>query len=474
MSGTTATVTIRIDPDTTTIAALNETILTEVGRAMVNNTVSTIAQRIGQAASAPTATGLSLGGQSSLAGMLSTHGEAVSADSRHLRKLLSGSGFVLPLNASDEQGSAADLSSAAFWGSGEYRELSGESGETDWDGNLYGVHLGVDAPLGGGVLAGVAVSWLESEVDYDVGGLGKSEYAVDMVSGYPYLGWRAGGLNMWASVGYGEGELKITRQGRETLSSDIEMHAISGGGSGELWQGDETTLRLRGEALRTTLGVSGSAGIGEQDVGATRLRMTMEASQSRTLPDGSVLEPSLEVGGRYDTGEGETGAGTEVGARLRYRNPGMRITAESHGRALLSHSGNYKEWGIQGSVTLQPGGAGRGLSFSLSPGYGDSGSGVEQLWREGLPGGEDDGAEHYNARLDTRLGYGFALRAARDGVDGVLTPYGEMTHGATDSYRMGLNWKAGPRFGLNLVGERRESGADPAEHAIMLKGEVRF
>ena len=470
----TYTVTIRVDRNTSArTVALNEIILTEVARAMVDNTVSSIAQRIEQAGSAPTATGLSLGGQSSLAAALSTHGEAVSADNRHLRKLLSGSGFVLPLNASDEQGSAmgTGLSTAAFWGSGEYRDLSGESGATDWDGNLYGVHVGVDAHLGGGLLAGGAVSWLESEVEYDSVDLGKGEYAVNMVSWYPYLGWSAGGLDWWASVGYGNGELEIARQGGDTLSSELKMHAIGGGGGGELWQRGATTLRLRGEVLRSTLEVSGSGtDIRAHEVGATRLRMTMEASHTRTLAGGSVLEPSLEVGGRYDDGDGENGAGGEVGGALRYHSPAMRIIADGSGRVVLGHSGGYKEWGIQGSVVLQPGGAGRGLSFSLSPGYGDSASGVEQLWREGLPGDGDDGAERYSARLDTRLGYGFALRAR----DGVLTPYGEMTHGATDSYRMGLNWKAGTRFGLNLLGERRESGADPAEHAIVLKGEMRF
>ena len=39
---------------------------------------------------------------------------------------------------------------------------------------------------------------------------------------------------------------------------------------------------------------------------------------------------------------------------------------------------------------------------------------------------------------------------------------------------MGLNWKAGTRFDLTLLGERREPTTDPAEHALLLKGEMRF
>ena len=213
--------------------------------------------------------------------------------------------------------------------------------------------------------------------------------------------------------------------------------------------------------------MKGDAGAAKVD--AVRLRAALEGSHSRTLADGGLFESSLEVGVRYDGGDGETGSGAEIGGRLGYRNPVTRATVEVRARALLGHSGGYEEWGVQGRLAVRPGADGQGLSLSLSPSYGESGGGIQELWRNGLlDDGDDNAAADYRARVEARLGYGFALR------DGVLTPYGEMTLGATNSYRAGMNWKAGSRFDLNLAGERRESNSGPAEHAILLKGKVRF
>ena len=149
-------------------AALNEVLLPEVARAMADSAVGAIARRIGQAAregAGPEATGLRLGGQDGLAAALRTHGEAVSEGRRGFKELLAGSGFVLPLNAAANE--AVGASSVAFWGSGEYRSLSGESGTLDWDGELVGVHPGVDARPREDLLAGVAASWLASDLDYE-------------------------------------------------------------------------------------------------------------------------------------------------------------------------------------------------------------------------------------------------------------------------------------------------------------------
>ncbi|WP_423910530.1 putative Ig domain-containing protein [Candidatus Spongiihabitans sp.] len=451
-------------------AALNDIILPQVARAMAGSVVSAIERRIGQSGSAARA--LAVGGQRTLAGALSTHGKAMAEDRRDLKEMLAGSDFVLPLNAGD---GAAGRSSAVFWGLGEYRKLSGDSVALDWDGDLSGVHLGVDARLGDDLLVGVAASRMQGDFNYkddnagDLLDLGKGEYGLNMTSAHPYIGWGAGQLDLWATVGYGEGKLEKTEKGKAMLSSDVDLRTVGAGGSGQLWEVGASGYRLKGEAMRSELEVKGAAGAAKVD--AVRLRAALEGSQSRTLSAGGLFESSLEVGVRYDGGDGETGSGAEIGGRLSYRNPVTRATVEVRARALLGHSGGYEEWGIQGKLAVQPGADGQGLSLSLVPSYGESGSGIQELWRDGLlEDGDDNAAADYRARVEARLGYGFALRER----DGVLTPYGEMTLGATDSYRIGLNWKAGSRFDLNLAGERSESNSGPTEHAILIKSEVRF
>ena len=466
--------------DVITTTALNEAILPEVTRALVNSTSSSITRRVGQAVgSIPVPTvgsfnlaGQSMDGQDNLAMALRTQGEAMSADSRDIKEILAGSDFVLPLNATGGSGSGA----VAFWGSGEYRDFSGESDDLDWDGDLTGFQLGLDARLRDNLLVGVAVSMLETDVDYedDTGILGKGDYELDMTSAHPYIGWRSGELDFWATVGYGTGDLEIKPDtGSSTPITDdfdVNLLTVGGGGSGMLWQDGATTLRLKGEVSQTTLEVEGET-FAEQEIDATSIRIAVEATRSRRLAGGGIFEPSVEVAARHDGGDGETGGGAEVGGALRYRNPATGLTADGRIRALMGQGGNYEEWGISGTVRVAPGTDGQGLSFSVSPGYGDSGSGIQELWRHGLTD-ENDATTDYAMKLDARVGYGFGFILNEH--HGILTPYSELTYGTTDSYRMGLNWAAGTRFDLTLLGERREPSTDPAEHAVLLKGEVRF
>ncbi len=455
-------------------AALNEALLPVAARAMADSAVGAVARRIGRAARGAGAAALSLGGRDVWAA-LRAHGEAVGEGRRGLGELLSGSGFVLPLNAAGASGAP----SVALWGSGEHRTLSGESGTLDWDGELVGVHLGVDARPRDDLLAGVAVSWLASDLDYEDaaavadGGFGGGAHAVRMTGVHPYLGWRAGeGLDLWATAGYGEGELEVTPTGREKRTTDLGMRTVGVGGSGVLLERGTSAVRLKGEVMHSTVEVDDSVHVEGLEVEATRVRLTVEAGRTHTLADGGVLEPSLEAGVRQDGGDGETGNGAEIGGRLGYRHPSGRVTAEGRMRALVAaHDGAREEWGVEGRLRVSPGAGGRGLSLSLRPGYGDSGEGgVERLWRQGAPKDGGGRAGDGEARLETRLGYGLFLR----GHAGVFTPYAEMAVGATDGYRVGVSWKAGSRIDLDLAGGRREPGGGPAGLALALRGKVRF
>ena len=60
------------------------------------------------------------------------------------------------------------------------------------------------------------------------------------------------------------------------------------------------------------------------------------------------------------------------------------ITCNGHrakARGLLAHEDtNYREWGASGSVRIDPGAAGRGLSLTLTPAWGADSGGAERLW----------------------------------------------------------------------------------------------
>ena len=460
------TVTVALPP----FADLNRTILPEVARAIAGHTVGAIARRVTQARAdgvTDSAGSFNLGGQTTVAGALASHGQAMADGTLSLKDLLGGGDFVLPLNARAAAG-APGLSSVAFWGAGDYSNLDGSGGAVDWDGDLFSAHLGADARLRDDLLVGLAVSW--SRVDLDYSDPGRSgDYELDLTSFHPYVGWSAlsGKLDLWATVGYGWGDLEIADEAQQA-SSDVEMRTVAVGGLGRLLKVGATTLRLKGDALLTEMEVEGSDEMAALTVDARRVRMILEGSRTHTLADGAQLEPSLEVGVRHDGGDGETGFGAELGGGVRYSNPVMGLTLEGRARTLVGRD-SYGEWGVNGLIRLERGN-GRGLSFNLSPGYGKTGSGTQRLWQQGLHD-KIDGERDYGARMDLRLGYGLPAFGGR----GLLTPYSEVTFGdSARNYRLGMEWELGALFELNLTGERHESSDGAADHAIMLKGEVRF
>ncbi len=454
-------------------ADLNRTILPEVARAIVGHTVGAIARRVTQARAdggTDSAGSFNLGGQTTVAGVagaLASHGQAMADGTLSLKDLLGGGDFVLPLNARAAAG-APGLSSLAFWGAGDYSNLDGSGGAVDWDGDLFSAHLGADARLRDDLLVGLAVSW--SRVDLDYSDPDRSgDYELDLTSFHPYVGWSAlsGKLDLWATVGYGWGDLEIADETQQA-SSDVEMRTVAVGGLGRLLKVGATTLRLKGDALLTEMEVEGSDEMAALTVDARRVRMILEGSRTHTLADGAQLEPSLEVGVRHDGGDGETGFGAELGGGVRYSNPVMGMTLEGRARTLVGRD-SYGDWGVNGLIRLERGN-GRGLSFNLSPGYGKTGSGTQRLWQQGLHD-KIDGERDYGARMDLRLGYGLPAFGGR----GLLTPYSEVTFGdSARNYRLGMEWELGALFELNLTGERHESSDGAADHAIMLKGEVRF
>ena len=90
-------------------------------------------------------------------------------------------------------------------------------------------------------------------------------------------------------------------------------------------------------------------------------------------------------------------------------------------RTLIAHEdSDYREWGAGGSVGLDPGASGRGLSLTLAPVWGTPSSGVERLWSVRDAAGLVPGSEfEATRRFNTELGYG--LGAPR-GL-GLVTPY---------------------------------------------------
>ena len=457
-----------------------ETVLPQVMRAMSAGTVDAISGRIRQAGSgAPTAEGFSLGGASTLSDALLAHGEALQNGTLEPGRLLAGSSFTLPLNAADGGGKGR-FGNLALWGSGDYRKFSGGNPETlDYDGDVASAHLGVDARLSASLLAGMSVARSQATVDYTDSYALEGELTTGLTSVNPYVGWQGpGGMSLWATAGYGWGEVEIDDASTDRQESDLTQQMVAGGVTGTLLESDRmmgggtTRLELKAETAFTRAEVDGAGTIESTKLNAHRQRLMLEGSHVQALASGATFTPSLEIGMRHDGGDGETGGSLEAGGGLRYADPGTGLTLEGRARTLLSHGGDYEEWGVSGLVRIDPGAAGRGMSLSVRPAWGRTASGVQGLWENDLIGGAAP-AHQAAGRVNAEIAYGLG---AGPGL-GVVTPYARLGLGSAGAqwWSMGARWQLVPEASLSLEGTRHEAADDDRpEHGLMLRGALRW
>jgi hypothetical protein len=389
-----------------------------------------------------------------------------------LERALGDSSFLMPMQ--DEEGGPGRF---AAWGCGDYRHLSGGGGggAVAWNGEAFSMSLGADVRLGSNTLAGLSVSRSRGSFDYRAGGSsGEAGGAYDLrLTGvHPYLGWSVTpDLDVWGMAGHAWGELRIEDDlAAGPLMSAATLDSGAVGVNGRLLARGTTSLTLKGEGALARLGIAGDGGLVEAlAVNMRRLRLSTEASHKLLLSSGASLTPWGELGLRHDGGDGETGAGLEIGGGLRYRN--LRgWTTEGYGRWLAAHQGALREWGFGAVVRYDPGAAGRGPSLSLMPGWGDTASGVQRLWERGATDPTSPRAP--GSRMDAQFGYGFAAFRGR----GALTPFGTLSldreYGR--GYRLGSRLSLGRSANLSLEAERRERADAAAVHAIFVRGAVRF
>ena len=338
------------------------------------------------------------------------------------RELLLGSSFRL--GAGGEDGAP----SVTAWGRVASSSFDGEEAGMSLSGDVTTGFLGADMAHDSW-LAGLAVGVSEGEGSFDDGtGDGRGTVESSLTSVYPYARFGLGdGVDIWGLVGVGSGDLRLT-VGEEEFRTDLSMRMGALGLRGEVVRAEEAGdielavkadsmwVRTESDAARSSTGGNLEAASGD----VSRVRVALEGSRAFATGSGGMFTPTLELGVRHDAGDAETGTGVEVAAGLRYVDLAQGLTVEGNVRGLLTHSDEgYEEWGASGSVRLDPGVSGRGVSLSIGSVWGAASGGVEQLWSTGTTSGlalEDEFKAE--GRLQTELGYGLRPPVGH----GVLTP----------------------------------------------------
>ena len=454
-----------------------ESVLPQVMRAMTASTVDAVSGRIEGATSdaAPDAA-FSFGGTSTLSDALLANAHALGDGTLDFSRLLANSSFTMTLNAADNGGSGL-IGNLTLWGSGDYRSIAGGNPQSvDYDGSVTSANLGIDTRLGSDMLAGVALSQARGTVDYTASSV-SGELTTSLTSINPYVGWQMrGGMNLWAMAGYGTGEVELDDEAADPQASDLTQSMVAAGVSGPLVSSDDliaggtTNLNLKGEVAFTSADVDGSGTLESMSLSASRQRLMLEGEHVQQLDTGATFTPSLELGVRNDGGDGETGTSIEAGGALRYADEASGLTVEGRVRTLLSHSGDYEETGVSGLVRIAPGGSGQGLALVVQPAWGHTGSGVDQLWENGVAAGVSPDNQ---ARLNTEIGYGLGVAPGM----GIVTPYAGLGLAGEGAqwWRMGARWQLAPAASVSVEGSLYDAANDDGPgHGLMLRGALRW
>ena len=496
-AGRPATATVRIEDDEAAvverITRVNRTLVPHLAQAATASVIDAIGGRIASARAAGSRqAAFDAAGLERLSRALAARDRAGTlsgtAQLPSVEQVLGDTSFVMPVagvaTAGDVAGEPAGGSSPTVWGMGDYRSLGGGAGDAGgvaWDGDLFSAHLGFDAPLADRLLAGLALSWSRGAFQYrdrHPGGSGSGTHWSWTLSAHPYVSWTpVDALGVWATAGYGGGPIEVDDDAADLQSSDMRRIAAAGGvhatlSDEHLLPGGTTSLTARGEGAYTWHDVSGRGLIEPLMVQVWRARLALEGSHERLLPWGGRIRPALEVGARYDGGQGMAGAGVEVGGGLHYADR-SGLTIEGRGRMLVAHQSGYQEWAAGGRVSLDLGRDGQGLSVSVTPSYGQTASGVRRLWQDGaahLTSAAPDG-NGARATVAADLSYGIPFTD-----EALFTPYGGIAavEDGTLRYHVGGKLELTPAFSLDLKGEHAAVPAGTAEQRISIAGTVRF
>ena len=410
-------------------------------------------------------------------------GSAPFSGRRHRELNLAGVSLELPL-AGQQKGTSGSWV-PALWGQGDLQHFNGNltRHEMSYRGDLQAAHVGLDLYANDKVLAGLSFMRSWGDTDYSDDGI-DGVLRSRMNTFHPYLYWQpAERVSVWGMGGLGRGQVDVNEPGRShDFEADFRM--FSGGVRSVLSRRGSNELGLRADAFWAQLGTEASEDIAKVRGEAHRARLMLEWVHTKQLSVGRSLSLKAEAGGRFDGGDAEGGRGAETGFRLGYLDASSGLDVALHGRVLVVHESDYRDWGLGVQASWDPGEKQRGFRVSVTSTRGQDGGGRTTLWNNAnmvtRPVGMDAmGGMGSQSRMESEVAYG-GMKAL--GLPGLLTPYSRLRWaGQGRELAWGTAWNLPPRSQLALplmlemeAMRRRENRTGTADLAVLVRMSIPF
>ena len=466
---------------------LEEVVLPDMVQQLTARTTEVITSRLNTVTSGSSGDPLTISLEEVLADTVAVfHGQQdhLKNGSLEWRQALSGRDFAFPLSGFTlAQGDIAGgkehpFSSLAVWGGADYSSYGNTIEDTDVDGNGFSGVIGMDLQPTPRLVTGLALTTSRWGLDYttdttDTHAEGTYEMGVTTVN--PYVNWLATDqLSLWATFGYGRGEVEQTpEEGNATTRTD-GLTSWAGGVRFEVVPGMDP---LTGEGSPIALAFKADGATSSfLDTQVQLARLAAEVSRSFAVESG-LLSAALELGWRLRSVSDKDGldalqqrvadknhsGGAELAGSLNWLNTDGSLSAEVDTRVVLG-GGHHREWGMGGHLRFAPSRrAGEGLSLTLQPSFGVTGTRLDELWSLSGDGDLAISNDPPGGRLDAELAYGFPLG------DALLTPYTEVAwEEGGSAYGAGLRYGLNPFLELDLKGAHRSGANGNPENRLLL------
>ena len=407
------------------------------------------------------------------------------------RQVISGRSFAFPLSSlvlaqGDPAGDNArdnPFSSLAMWGGADYSSYNNTIAGTNVDGNGFSAIIGMDLRPTPRLVSGLAMASSRWGLDYttDVNGArAEGTYGIDVTMVNPYVSWWATDqLSLWATLGYGRGEVEQTPEDGVPTTRTGHLTSWAGGVRFEVVPGTSASTG-KGSPLGLAFKVDGAT----SSFLGTRVQLARLAAEvSRSFSIGkSLLTAALDLGWSLrsvaDQGDpdGQQQAiahknhsgGAELAGSLNWRSTDGSLSATVDTRVLLS-GGDRKEWGAGGQLRLTSSRDGEGLSLTLQPSFGVTGTRLNELWSLSGDGDPAINNDPPGGRLDAQLAYSFRHHHA------LFTPYTEAIWEEDGStYGAGLRYHLNPFLELEFKGAHHHRTNAHHENRFSLDARSRF
>ena len=342
------------------------------------------------------------------------------------------------------------------WAHADYRALSSNGNDSPlrYDGNITGLHGGVDLSFGR-LLVGLSASQFDGDLDYEHSGGTtnrpalmapiKGLYQINARMLTPYINWswnvRSG---VWAMVSFSSGEVEISDSDLIPERANTSLGALAAGVDlGLITTPNGFSLAIKGAAWGGQMNLDQNASrISGLDISVYRFQMSLEGAYRIRLADQGLLQPFAEAGLRGDGGDGQTGIGLEMGggARLSLPSAGLQITGR--GQALVLHRGDIDEWVFSGTLRYAPGGN-TGPNLELRSSIGKHFENFQEIWQD------TRWLARYKhgiarTRIHSRFGYGLNVN------HGSVMPYTGIELGHGVATQMGAEYRIGPQLNIRM------------------------